>query len=51
MIRTAHQRRAYALRRMSRAVDRQIVAKLDQDKARAGRWVIAWARLAGITVT
>lgn len=51
MTRTAHQRRAYALRRMSRAVDRQIVATLDQDKARAGCWVLAWARLAGISVT
>jgi hypothetical protein len=46
---TAHQRRAYAARRMSLAVDRQILAPLDQDKARAGRWVLAWAALAGLT--
>lgn len=51
MTRTTDQRRAYARRRMSLAVDRQIVATLDQDKTSAGRWVLAWARLARITVT
>lgn len=39
-----HQKRAYALNRMSRAVDRVIVAKTDADKTKAGRWVNAWRR-------
>lgn len=51
MLRTAEQRRAYACRRLSLAVDRQIVATNDEVKARAGRWVLAWARLAGISLT
>lgn len=51
MSRTAEQRRVYARRRLSLAVDRQIVATSDKVKARAGRWVLAWARLAGISVT
>lgn len=37
-------RRAYARRRMSLAVDRQIMGD-----AQAGRWVIAWAQVAGLT--
>lgn len=40
-------RRAYARRRMSVAVDRQITSE-GTAKARAGRWVIAWARVAGL---
>lgn len=36
------QKRAYAQRRLSRAVDRIIVGKTDVDKARAARWVLAW---------
>lgn len=38
-------RRAYARRRMTLAVDRQILAS-GGAKERAGRWVIAWARVA-----
>ena len=41
-------RRAYALRRMSKAVDRQTISE-GEAKARAGRWVIAWTRVAGLT--
>lgn len=43
-----HQRKAYALRRMSLAVDRLIVSKSGYDKHRASRWVLAWACLAGV---
>lgn len=43
-----HQRRAFALRRVSRAVDRMIVATAQIDKERAARWVQAWARVAGL---
>ena len=39
-------RRAYARRRMSLAVDRQITSS-GEAKARAGRWVLAWAKVAG----
>jgi hypothetical protein len=45
---TQHQRKAYALRRMSLAVDRQIVASFEDEKSKAGRWVSAWARFAGL---
>lgn len=44
--RDAHQRKAYAMRRMSAAVDRVIVGRGDTDKAR--RWVRAWAWHAGV---
>jgi hypothetical protein len=43
-----YQRKAYAMRRMSLAVDRVIVARLDSDKHRASRWVRAWASVAGV---
>lgn len=39
---TRYQKRAYAMRRLSRAVDRMIVSKTEADKARAARWVMAW---------
>lgn len=42
----SERRKAYALRRMSKAVDRVI---LGDDKARA--WVNVWAVLAGIKVS
>jgi hypothetical protein len=48
MKRDRHQRTAYALRRMSTAVDRGIVTTDPNDKAIAARWASAWARAAGI---
>lgn len=42
MRRDKHQRRAYALRRMSLAVDRVIRASDKADKDRAAKWVAAW---------
>lgn len=42
---TPDQRRAYARRRMSLAVDRVIVRR---DPVRAALWAAAWARVAGI---
>ena len=50
MRKNQHQRKAYALRRMSRAVDRQIVAS-PADKQRLAKWVRAWAKVAGIRST
>lgn len=41
-------RQSYARRRMSLAVDRQIVAGSVTEKAQAGRWVLVWAARAGI---
>jgi hypothetical protein len=37
-----HQRRAYAMRRMSLAVDRGITASTPEAKARAAQWAAAW---------
>lgn len=37
-------RQAYALRRLSAAVDRQILGDVA-----AGRWVMRWAAIAGLT--
>lgn len=42
----SHQKRAYALNRMSRAVDRVIAAKSESAKAKAALWVAAWWRVA-----
>lgn len=42
------QRQLYARSRMSRAVDRQIIAKDSSEKERASRWVLAWAALGGL---
>ena len=39
-----HQRAAYAMRRMSVAIDRLIVTKDEKHK----KWVMAWARRAGV---
>jgi len=41
-----YQRRAYALNRMSRAVDRQITASTEDKKNKAKCWVMAWSRAA-----
>lgn len=46
--RDIHQRRAYAARRASLAVDRLIRAQSLDEKLRAGHWADAWGRLAGI---
>ena len=40
------QRRAYAMRRLSLAVDRTIRATQPADEERAMRWVEAWAVIA-----
>jgi len=42
---TPDQKRVYAARRMSLAVDRVIVRR---DPVRAAKWVTAWARAAGL---
>jgi hypothetical protein len=48
MRRDKDERTAYALRRLSKAVDRAITAKSDQAKASARRWAELWAKAAGI---
>jgi hypothetical protein len=45
MKRSKEERQAYAQRRMSLAIDRQIVASDEPAKQQARRWVLAWARL------
>jgi hypothetical protein len=46
--RDSYQRRAYALRRASLAVDRMIRAATPDEKAQAARWVAARCTKAGI---
>lgn len=46
MKRDQHQRIAYALARVSRAVDRGIRAVTDREKAQSRKWVLAWAKVA-----
>jgi hypothetical protein len=46
--RTIHQRRAYAMRRASQAVDRMIRATSLDEKLRASRWAERWGLLAGV---
>jgi len=48
MKRDRHQRTAYAMRRMSKAVDRSIVTQDEAVKAKAARWAAAWGRASGI---
>lgn len=48
MQRDFHQRRAYALRRMTLAVDRVIRATNPAEQDRLKRWVQAWAVRGGI---
>ena len=45
--RDVHQRRAYAERRASLAVDRVIVAKSRAERDRASLWARAWGARAG----
>jgi hypothetical protein len=42
MKRTREQKRLYASQRLSKAVDRGIVATSETGKARAKAWVFAW---------
>lgn len=49
--RTVHERRAYAMRRASRAVDRLICAQALPDKLKASRWAELWGAIAGIGPT
>lgn len=46
IVRDLHQRRAYAARRASLAVDRLILAKSDVDLAKAARWAELWGKVA-----
>jgi len=48
MRRDKHQRQAYAMRRMSRAVDRAILTGDPIRKANAARWAAVWRRRAGL---
>lgn len=48
MKRDNHQRRAYALRRMTLAVDRVIRASSPAEKERLKHWVQAWAIRGGL---
>ena len=57
MRRDKHQKIAYGLRRVSRAVDRGIRADAlqepsrTQEKAKARAWVLAWAKVAKLKAT
>lgn len=44
MRRDKNQRKAYALARLSKAVDRSILAKSKQEKTKAKKWAELWAR-------
>lgn len=46
--RDIHQRRAYAARRLSLAVDRIIVAASKPDRDKVKLWANVWARRAGM---
>lgn len=46
-IRDKHQRKAYAARRASQAVDRMIRAQSEQEKAQARIWARLWGAVAG----
>jgi hypothetical protein len=48
MKRDTHERQLYAWRRLSRAVDRQIVS-CGEAKKRAGAWAAAWGARAGFS--
>jgi hypothetical protein len=47
MRRDKYQRQAYALRRMSKAVDRALLANDPAIKSRAGRWAYLWREYSG----
>lgn len=46
-MRTPEQRH-YALKRVSKAVDRQIMATTEEERHISTKWINAWARVAGI---
>lgn len=46
MKRDKHQRIAYAWRRLSKAVDRAVIAKTELDKNQAKKWAKLWAKAA-----
>jgi hypothetical protein len=48
MIRSVHQRRTDAIRRVTLAVDRFFAARTPEAKARAVFWADAWATSAGV---
>lgn len=48
MKRDFFQKRAYAARRMGKAVDRAILATDPTDRERASKWVEAWRIVGGI---
>ena len=48
MKKTKYQGEAYALRRLSRAVDRSILAPDEHVKAQAKKWAFLWAKKAGL---
>ncbi|SAL52664.1 hypothetical protein [Caballeronia concitans] len=48
MKRDQQQRRAYALCRLSGAIDRYLLATTSAAKKRAMKWVKAWAMAAGL---
>ena len=48
MKKTEYQRKAYALRRLNRAVDRSILAPDEHGKAQAKKWALLWAKKAGL---
>lgn len=48
MKRNKNQRTAYAMNRLSKAVDRVITAKSQQEKAMGRQWAALWAKAAGI---
>ncbi|WP_250501422.1 hypothetical protein [Caballeronia sp. GAWG1-5s-s] len=48
MKRDFQQRRAYALCRLSGAIDRYLLATTSAAKKQAVKWVRAWARAAGV---
>jgi hypothetical protein len=48
MKKTKFEREAYALRRLSRAVDRAILSTNEHDKAQAKKWAALWSKKAGL---
>jgi hypothetical protein len=48
--RDIHQLRAYSARRLSRAIDRMILATQPADEQQAMRWAKAWAQRAGLSI-
>ena len=48
--RDSDQRRAYAMRRLSLAVDRMVLAKQPADEDQAMRWVDVWSLVAGLAL-